>query len=384
MAVCLSGSRAGMLSLLVVGIYMGYPRFRTFRAYQKTVIILVLTISVGIAYFVKKDSADGRMLIWKCTWNMIKEQPVTGHGIGAFQAHYMDYQAEYFKENPESEWRMLADNVRHPFNEYLYLWIQGGVGALLVVFMLGVFLYRYYVRYLSWNKKGAMASLLSISVFSLFSYPFNYPFTWIVFALNLYVLMRNYPYLYTLSKYKKAFAICLEVIGFIYLIQVVGDFKNEREWKKVADKSLMGQTEKMLPRYGELCKGLGHNPFFLYNYAAELYTGGRYEKCLDVCLQCRKYWADYGLEILLGETYTQLKRYEEAIRHFELAADMCPVRFTPLYKLYHVYKQCNRVKESQMLAWRILHKEVKIPSQEIERMQTEMRRELEKMPSSCL
>ena len=83
----------------------------------------------------------------------------------------------------------------------------------------------------------------------------------------------------------------------------------------------------------------------------------------------------------MGETYTQLNREEEAIKHFELAANMCPVKFTPLYKLYHVYKKCNREKEAKMLAWQIVNKEVKISSAEIDSMKTEMRKELGEFPS---
>ena len=47
---------------------------------------------------------------------MIKDKPITGHGIGAFEAKYMDYQAAYFKTYPDSKFVMLADNVKHPFN----------------------------------------------------------------------------------------------------------------------------------------------------------------------------------------------------------------------------------------------------------------------------
>jgi len=57
MAVCLSGSRAGMLSMLVVVGCVGYPHFRSFRMYQKTGIVLMLVISMGVAYFMKKSQS---------------------------------------------------------------------------------------------------------------------------------------------------------------------------------------------------------------------------------------------------------------------------------------------------------------------------------------
>jgi Lipid A core - O-antigen ligase and related enzymes len=63
---------------------------------------------------------------------MITDKPLFGHGIGGFQREYMLYQAEYFKNHPDSNYAMLADIVKHPFNEFLLLVEQGLVGGLLV------------------------------------------------------------------------------------------------------------------------------------------------------------------------------------------------------------------------------------------------------------
>lgn len=45
----------------------------------------------------KKDSADGRLLIWRCAMPMLQQNWLTGYGTGGFEAHYMDYQADYLK-----------------------------------------------------------------------------------------------------------------------------------------------------------------------------------------------------------------------------------------------------------------------------------------------
>jgi tetratricopeptide (TPR) repeat protein len=97
-------------------------------------------------YFLKKDSADGRLLIWRCSWEMIKENPVKGlgYGQGGFKAHYMNYQAKYFEAHPDSKQAMLADNVNRPFNEYLLLLVNYGLFGLLVFIL---FLYRLWADY---------------------------------------------------------------------------------------------------------------------------------------------------------------------------------------------------------------------------------------------
>ena len=67
---------------------------------------------------------------------MVKDAPWTGHGIGSFEAHYMDYQADYFKQHEQSRYSMLADNVKQPLNEYLKILLNFGIVGTLVLFLL--------------------------------------------------------------------------------------------------------------------------------------------------------------------------------------------------------------------------------------------------------
>ena len=45
----------------------------------------------------------------------------------------MDYQAAYFEKHPNSRFALLADNVKHPFNEYLSITVQFGLIGLLIL-----------------------------------------------------------------------------------------------------------------------------------------------------------------------------------------------------------------------------------------------------------
>jgi O-antigen ligase len=139
-------------------------------------------------YFLKRDSADGRLLIWQTTWNMIKDKPIAGHGYGAFNAKYMLYQAEYLDASPDSRYSALADNVLHPFNEYLFALSEHGFIGFGVLILLGLFTVRCYLRKPDRTKFIALLSLLSLAVFSCFSYPFKYPFSWIMLFLNIAVI----------------------------------------------------------------------------------------------------------------------------------------------------------------------------------------------------
>ena len=87
-----------------------------------------------------------------------------------------------------------------------------------------------------------------------------------------------------------------------------------------------------------------------------------HEKPLLVAKRCRKYWADYDLELLQGELLVKLERYEEAEHHFLHASRMCPVRFVPLYQLYQLYKNIGNEEKARRMGEMILNKPVKVDS----------------------
>ncbi|MDR1155305.1 MAG: O-antigen ligase family protein, partial [Bacteroidales bacterium] len=170
-AIVLSGSRAAVTACLVVAVCYLCCRFSgiKLRKWMPLAIAVLLIASAIMLYFLKKDSADGRLLIWQRTWDMIRDHPMMGHGQGAFQAKYMLYQAGYFEAYPDSRYASLADNVLHPFNEYLLVWSEHGIAGLCIFALLGFMLIRSYHRSPDFTKFIAGLSLLAVVVFSFFS-----------------------------------------------------------------------------------------------------------------------------------------------------------------------------------------------------------------------
>ena len=75
---------------------------------------------------------DARILIYRDTWRMIQEQPLTGVGLGAFRYVYQFYResslTEDTSEHPESDWLMVA--------------AEQGIPAVLILLAGGVYLFR--------------------------------------------------------------------------------------------------------------------------------------------------------------------------------------------------------------------------------------------------
>ena len=153
--------------------------------------------------------------------------------------------------------------------------------------------------------------------------------------------------------------------------------RSEMKWKRLAGKSLAGQTLKVLPEYDKLYPLLGKNGLFLYNHAAELHKAKQYEKSIAIFELCTRYYNDMDVQMLLADNYKELGKYKEAIQCLKLASAMCPSRFMPLYELVSVYDSADRKDDALALAKKIIDKEVKIPSFTVTAIKDEMRQLLE-------
>ena len=377
-AVFLSGSRAGIVSIVAICTIFFYSRFICKGIWNYLLsggLILLLVCS----YWMKKDSADGRMLIWQCGINMVKDSPWIGHGVGCFEAHYMDYQAEYFElHGQQSRFAMLADNVKQPFNEYLGVLLNFGIIGLLVLAAIIFLLFYCYEMNVTNEKRIALYALISIGIFSLFSYPFTYPFTWIIVFLSVFIITKEYIKDFLVVEWRR------NMIGVLVLgCSVIGTYKlveriqAELEWGKISKLALCGSYNKALPSYGKLKKTFADNPYFLYNYAAVLLEDKQYEESLQVALECRQYWADYDLELIIGENYQQLNKNDLAEKYYISASMMCPCRFVPLYQLYELYKEVGNREEAFLIAKKIQKKPTKVNSVFIKRIKSKIMKELE-------
>ena len=89
----------------------------------------------------------------------------------------MLYQADYFEQNKKSDYILLSDNVKHPFNEFILLIVEFGFFAFFLFLLFVIQLILLYRKRQTDESFSLMLSLLAIAIFSFFSYPFQYPHT---------------------------------------------------------------------------------------------------------------------------------------------------------------------------------------------------------------
>lgn len=371
-ALFLSASRAGIIGIIVIICVVLYKQIRIDEKSKIVLFICLLSLLLVGSYFFKKDSADGRLLIWKCSWEMIKESPVLGCGTGTFRRYYMDYQSEYFRMYPNSRFAVLADNVQCPFNEYLSIILNfgfWGIFALLVIISILLCCYR---KNPSIEKKVALLSVLAIGIFSVFSYPFTYPFIWIITFFCICIIVKGTFRLRMSAFYEKTLCSITIIACMLSLSHLYQRIKAEYQW---CEASYMHN----IVDYEELFSILGKDPYFLYNYAVVLYDMNHLERSRNVALLCRKEWADYDLELLLGDIYMREKEYTLAESSYKKASFMCPCRFIPLYKLFCLYKNIGCHDKAYVVAQEINIKSEKIPSIAVRQIKCKIKRYTQKL-----
>lgn len=370
-ALVLSGSRAGTLAIvfstIVFALAIDRKRLLKLIFRRRWILLPVATALLGGAFLLyqqKKDSTNGRLLIWQVSWQMIKDKSLPGHGYGAFQSKYMDYQAAYFKEHPDSKLALLADNVKHPFNEFLKVAVEFGLAGLLLVLTLFVWVIYISIRKVGTHTPLVLSALTALFVLACFSYPFYYTASWLLLAFYLSFMLPAKEFKLTYTKAAISLRLLIAGICFVGIVYLLRQIQAEMNWKEIAIKSLRGQTEEMLPEYEKLYldSPLKNHPLFLYNYGAELNHVGHYIQSNAILTECRKKFNDYDLQMLLAYNYEQTGKIGLALQRYQHAVEMIPCRFIPLYRLFKHYKENGNIERAREYAEQIACKQIKIPS----------------------
>lgn len=379
--VVLSGSRAGFLAIcaslsVVIALRTNLLSVLKRNYWLWLPLIVFVVISSVLLYHIKITSANGRLFVWSICWDMIKECPLLGYGIGGFEKHYMDAQAAYFSLHPDSSYGLLADNIKHPFNEYIKLIINYGIVGLAVSFFLFTAIIKRILKSEENVKVIRFGVISSIFVMCQFSYPFHYAVIWYIAAITIVPVFFKET---TDDKgwgTPKKMQILLSVFLIFLFAMLLRMMYLELKWSEMSRRSLVGQTERMLPHYDIMKPQMRHNPLFLYNYAAEMNYVGRYEESLVLAEECVTMMNDYDVQMLLADNHFNLCNYDEALKRYETAHYMCPNRFAPMYKKFSTYKKMKDYDNMVEIGNAILDKKIKIPSREVDMMINDVRNEL--------
>jgi tetratricopeptide (TPR) repeat protein len=354
------------------------------RKFAYWVAPLLLVAVLTTLYLFKKDSASGRLLIWKVAAHTIAERPLTGHGFNTAQATLAPAQANYFVTGSGTEReQMLAGSVRWVFNEFLQIASETGlIGLALFLLVVGFALLYKLPASLSLQNRlaigAARASVVGILVFGCFSYPFySLPVT-LLFFFSLAILAALQPNL--LNRAAKVYNPILKPVLFagiialsVFYIRQIPKLKQAYWlWDEAGQLYQMGAYTEANESFAEAYPVLSHNGLFLQQYGKSLAMEEEYTQAIEILCQATSYYNDEFTGITLGNCYQAIGDYANAETQYLLAANTVPHKFYPLYLLAKLYNESGQTEKATAMAKELLRKEIKVPSKAIEEIKAEM------------
>lgn len=323
-------SRAAWLALGVAALVLGFKEFhlaewiRKQKAVASITSVIVILIMAGV-FFLKKDSAIGRLHIWHMELRAIAEEPLTGHGKGSVLGVYGDTQAEYFaeKERPEIITK-VAGCPEYAFNEYLKIGVEYGIPAMLGVILVLILLITILLKLQSPLAYG----LITLCVFAFFSYPLE-------------------------------------------AIHIKSDAEND--WDCIRYLSSMELYEDATVELAPLYNDLKDNYRYMYDYGYALHKCKRYQESTDILNEGAAISSDPMFYNIVGKNYEAMGLYEEAEQAYLRAHYMVPQRLFPLTLLMRMHIRLGNNNEALRYGKMILAKPVNERHRSMLRLQADAR-----------
>lgn len=333
--------------------------------------ICVVLILIGI-YYLKRDSANGRLLIWKTSLNVLANRP-GGVGVGRFSRAYGEGQAAYFATGNASAWEeQVAGNPEYAFNEYLQVAVEWGVipFLLFIVMIVWSIIVGYKRKY--WAPLAALGSLL---VFATMSYPFSV----LPFGILLVVLLSMIHSTIVWQVNKRPFyvyailLVCILLTGYS-LYNRYPKYQSYKKWNMAQVFYTMNNYGVAAKEYKELYPQLNDRIQFLFEYGRILSQTGSYEESNLVLHQASQVSCDPMIYNIMGKNHQAMQHYDLAEEAFLKSTYLVPSRIYPWYLLTKLYDEMGLKDKAIQTAKIVLVKEPKVHSPAVDEMREEVKR----------
>lgn len=359
--------------------------YQKYRRRAVLCIALFCLLSGGVIYGIyqfKKDSANGRLFIWKITALAIQNTSLKGVGLGGFPAAYAQSQINYFKEKEASAIeKHVAGSPEYAFNEYLRIFLEQGIaGGILFLFLTSLIIRRGIKN----KQTGAAGSFLSLSVFAIASYPYylwEFLVVWVLLATIC--ASQTKPPSSESSKNRRIsifalFAVFILIASLsICVMQWLSYHRASKEWEKIRPFYTMKAYSKIIDDYIRLYPQLKHDPKFVFEYAVTLNAEKRHEQADSILSRGLQISCDPMFYNVKGRNYHEMGAYRKAEACYMNATCLIPERIYPYYLLTKLYADSAAGYPAEKMQWAasiVLKKEAKVHSTAIDEMRNEVRK----------
>jgi O-antigen ligase len=378
--------RAGCIGFVLALAYTGYKYLSASRV-KRIVLYSVFALLTTAMFLYKSGSSSGRLLIYKVSKSMLKDNWLWGIGQGQFKIHYNQYQASYFASNNiDSKEALLADNSFYSFNDYFQILIENGLIAFLLLIST-LLLLVIQIKKPDENPDNmhlftaSIASFICILTGSLFSYslqifPIAVQATFCLCIINSFQsekkLQVEIP-----EKGNKIAKCILILLSILLLIHFSFYFNYKRKSNQAFELKRSGFRQKAIEKYRNLSNSYLQEGKILYFYAQELYYTNQLTQAQETLNKVKKLYCTNDVYKLSADIETELQNYVQAEADYKKAIYMVPNRMISRNELFRYYLERKDTANAIYWANSILNMSVKVPSQKTKNIQQKVRKVLE-------
>lgn len=362
-------SRASWISLLGGGLFLLFMKVRyKFSSYIFNLVYILagacITILCGsLSYFLRQDSVNGRIFIWKISHYIIKDNPIIGTGLDTFKVNYMPYQAYYFSLNNDTQKKLLSDNIVYAFNDFIQIFVEQGI--------LGLFLFLI-IFFLIIKKISNSITILgcsiiiSLSIFSCFSYSLQIlPLKiLIIFGISICSIYDNKVIKISCTYIFLKF-IPITLFSTLCIFQIKSQYylhMGYSNWKKAMNYYSETNFKKSIIYFEKAYPYLKTNGEFLMQYGKTLNLNNKFIQSNNILHLSQLFLNNTIIQTTLGDNYKELHKYDEAEQHYKFASYMTPNRLYPHYLLVKMYQEKGDIKKAKRHAEILVKTPIKVPS----------------------
>lgn len=355
----LSDSRLGIILFLLQVAFLYKERLPMFAGKWTLRLFLsfVSLLFVLLVFQYKYYSSVGRKFILLVSWQMFRNKPITGWGIGGFGENYMRQQGIYFTGNPNasSEYKYVAGKCFMALNEYLQWAVEMGlVGVMLVVALVWLTI-KVIKQYSLPDFRLEIRFLILISLASLVTY---------ITHLTVIILLLLVCTAFFSNHAKAFFTIQAKFCWLLLVIPIavcagwftIKNISSSLAWQE-GQRWILEHEQYSLTKYEAAYEYLSYRGPFLYNYGAQLYEISEFRKAIRILKDCEKIYPTYETYIYLGKSYEAIMDNLQAERCYRLAMNIRPGKILPGYFICQLYQQNGY----QLLAGKLADSVLAIP-----------------------
>lgn len=341
-----TGWIAAVTGCIPVAVALLRDRWNRLKTSSKILTIgVVATVTVAAlsgTYMIKRDSADGRQLIWKVAIMAISDNPLSGVGWNETAGKYGEAQERYFRESDASETEIrVADAPPFLFNEYLQTALAFGLPAtafLIIIIISGIILLMRH------GSIGLCGALISFAAACMSSYPFQFIEFRIIFLIltaTAAILIRPLP-------------IKVTVLCTLFAVAALFQYASQKI-----------------------------NTDAIFAAGRRAYFEGRHNDSNAIMSKMLSYTADPTPLTVIGKNYQAMNMPDSAAFYFNRAAMRIPNRHYPHYLLMQLHLSENDTVNATKEAKLILSMVPKVPSTAISEMRQEAHNIILSMTGQC-